>query len=324
MHSQKANKRQVLDELNHVLSKRPSKERIPNDVYGQINVIREKLNTYAEKIHETRGPYGKTTFEIHGILSKLEEVPELMVDFKIDPNTELEYIYRFLTDLERYRNTVYNAVFHPWEGFNHENFSLELKSRVNNFLKELIKQLNHSITSASYIKETVGIQVETLSNLKKAIDILDMAIHSPMPPVGWFDKKNIMQIVSDAKDYQERFSTFLDEKKKLFEQLSESVLEDEQLDQVVEYLFVKNEKLVSVFPEEIRAEILLNQSEIIQSIGDFVAVVNMIPSYTETASQLGIFQLENLEELKRLLMYISLLNKSITPSEQWFDEKKFC
>lgn len=39
--------------------------------------------------------------------------------------------------------------------------------------------------------------------------------------------------------------------------------------------------------------------------------------------QLGLFQLENLEELKRLLVYISLLNKSITPAAERFDESRF-
>lgn len=323
MHSQKANKRQVLDELNHVLNKQTLKKRIPNELYGQINVIREKLNTYAEKIHEKREPYGKTVFEIHGILSKLEEVPELMVNFNISPSTELEYIYRLLTDLERYRDTVYNADFCPWEGFNDENFSLELKSHVKIFLTELVNQVNNTIESASNVEGTIGLQVKTLDNLKKAIDILDMAIHSPMPPASWFDKKNIIQIIADAKDYQESFTSFLDEKKKLLEKVKESLLDEEQLEQVYEYLFVANEKLVSVIPEEKRVEILLNQSEIIRSVCDFDTVVERIPSYTKIALQLGISQLNNLEELKRLLVYISLLNKTITPSEEWFDKNRF-
>ncbi|MDG0789957.1 hypothetical protein OMP38_03135 [Cohnella ginsengisoli] len=199
MHSQKANKRQVLDELNHVLNKQPSKNRVPNEVYGQINVIREKLNTYAEKIHEIREPYEKTVFEVHGILSKLEEVPELMVDFNIAPNTELESIYRLLTDLERYRNSVYKSDFHPWEGFNDESYSLELKSKVKIFLTDLSKQIGNILKLASNIEETVGLKVNTLTDLKKTIAVLDMAIHSPMPPIAWFDKNNITQVIADAK-----------------------------------------------------------------------------------------------------------------------------
>jgi len=323
MHSQKANKRQVLDELNHVLNKQALKKRLPNELYGQINVIREKLNTYVEKIHEIREPYGKSAFEIHGILSKLDEVPELMVNFNLSPNTELEYIYRLLTDLERYRHTVYNTDFRPWEGFNHESFSLELKSRVKIFLSDLVKQLNKTVESVSNVERTIGIRVETLNNLKKAISILDMAIHSPMPPAGWFNKKNIMQIIADAKDYQESFTSFLDEKRKLLEVVKESFLYEEQLEQVYEYLFVTNEKLVSVIPEDKRAEILLNQSETLRSIGNFVAVVEEISIYTETALQLGIHRLDNLEELKHLLVYVSLLANTITPTEEWFDRKAF-
>ncbi|MGC5776650.1 DUF4011 domain-containing protein [Paenibacillus pabuli] len=323
MHSQKANKRQVLDELNRVINKQPSKIRIPNDVYGQINVIREKLNMYAEKIHLTREPYGKTVFEVHGTLAKLEDIPELMVDFNIAPDTEIESIYRLLTDLERYRNSVYNADFHPWEGFNDESFSLELKSRINIYLSQLSIQLKNTVRAASSVEETLGIRVVTLNDLKKAIEILAMALLSPVPPVGWFDKTNITQIITDARNYQESFSSFLVDKSKLMEQVRESALEEVDLEQVYNHLFVENEELVSLIPKGKRAEVLLNQSEIISSITAFVANIDKFRSYTEIAFRLGIFQLENLEELKRLLVYISLLSKSIIPTEEWFDGKRF-
>ncbi|GAA3409725.1 DUF4011 domain-containing protein [Paenibacillus hodogayensis] len=323
MHSQKANKRQVLDELSHVINIEPSKKRIPNNVYGQINVIREKLNTYAEKMHLTREPYGKTVFEVHGTLGMLEDIPEIMVDFNIAPETELESIYRLLTDLERYRASVYNADFHPWEGFNDENFSLELKSRVKNYLTELLEDLNNTIRVGSTIDETVGIKATTLKELEQAIEILDMAIHSPMPPAGWFDKKNITQIIADAKSYQESFSYFLDYKRELLEKVTENVLEDEKLEQVYNHLFVESETLVSVIPEGKRAEVLLSQSEIIRSIEDFNATTDKISIYAETALQLGLLQLDNLEDLNGLLVYISLISKSVTPSAEWFDKERF-
>lgn len=323
MHSQKANKRQVLDELNHVINKQSSNKRISKDVYGQINVIREKLNTYTEKIHLSREPYGKTAFEVHGILSKLEDVPELMVGFNIAPDTELESIYRIMTDLERYRNSVYNSDFHPWEGFNDESFSLELKSRVKTFLAELAKQIKSTANVISKTEETVGIRSVTLADLKKTMEILDMAIHSPLPPAGWFDKKNISQIISDARNYQDSFSSFLDDKRTMLEQVSEGVLEVRQLKQVYNYLFIQNENLVSILPQGQRSEILLKQSGIISSIDDFVTTVNKISTYKETAFHLGINQLNNLEELNRILLYISLLNSSITPVEEWFEEKRF-
>ncbi|MFC6648898.1 AAA domain-containing protein [Paenibacillus rhizoplanae] len=135
MHSQKANKRQVLDEINHVLNVQGSNKKISKEVYGQINIIREKLNTYSEKVHLTREPYDMTVYEIHGILSRLQTVPEFTVDFNISPTTELESIYRLLADLERYRASVYKSDFHPWEGYNDESFSLEIKSKVKTFLE---------------------------------------------------------------------------------------------------------------------------------------------------------------------------------------------
>lgn len=323
MHSQKANKRQVLDELNHVINKQTSNKRVSNEVYSQINVIREKLNTYSEKIHIVREPYDKTVFEVHGLLSKLENIPELMVDFQIKPMTELESIYRLLSDLERYRASVYQTDFHPWEGFNDESYSLELKSKVKIFLTELTKQLNNTKKIAFDIVNATGLQIETLKELKTAISILDMAMHSPMPPIGWFDKGNIAQIILDAKKYQDSFSSFLDEKRKLVQVVDEKILE-EQLIILYQELFVEKEKLISIIPESKRVELLItNKSGLINEISYFLEVLPQITDYLEIANDLGISQLENIADLKILLSYISLLNKKITPTSDWFGEGNF-
>lgn len=323
MHSQKANKRQVLDELNHVLNKQTSNKRVTNEAYSQINVIREKLNTYSEKIHLVREPYGKTVFEVHGLLAKLENIPELMVDFQIKPTTELESIYRLLTDLERYRASVYQTDFHPWEGFNDESFSLELKSKVKIFLTELTKQLNNTKNTASDIENATGLKIGTLNELKTTISILDMAMLSPMPPFVWFDKGNISQIILDAKKYQDSFSSFLDEKRQLVQVVNENILEEE-LANLYNELFVENEKLISMIPESKRVELLVTKkSGILNEIEYFMEALSQIPDYLEIANSLGIYQLENTEDLKILLSYISILNKKITPTADWFDEGKF-
>lgn len=322
MHSQKANKRQVLDELNHVLNTPMSNKKIPREVYSQINVIREKLNTYSERIHLAREPYGKTVYEVHGLLSKLENTPELSVDFNINPTTDLELIYRLLGDLERYRLSVFQIDQHPWEAYNDESYSLEIKSKVKKFLIEMANNLVNTSKVATDIELSTGLKITTLNELKKAINILDMAKLSPMPPKGWFDKENISQIIIDAKNYQERFSTYLDEKKWLITNVKENIIEEEQLQNFYNELYIKNDTFISMIPESKRVELLLTKSELINNIEKNLLTISKISPYAEIATSLGMTELENVKDLKQLLCYITLLNQSVTPTEVWFDERQ--
>lgn len=319
MHSQKANKRQVLDEINHVLNIQGSNRKISKEVYGEINVIREKLNTYSEKVHLAREPHDMTVYEIHGILSKLQNVPELTMDFNISPTTDLESIYKLLADLERYRASVYKSEFHPWEGYNDESFSLEIKSKVKKFLEKMKNQLEYTTEAVSNIQSFTGLQISTLDELKRATNILDMAKHSPMPPVGWFDKGNISQIIIDAKNYQERFSTFLDEKKELTTKVNEDILEESRLQDFYNELYIENEQFISMIPETKLNELLLTQSTLINGIEDILPILSNASNYAEIASSLGLHKLGNAKELKQLLSYLSLLNQSVTPTEVWFN-----
>jgi superfamily I DNA and/or RNA helicase/very-short-patch-repair endonuclease len=323
MHSQKANKRQVLDELNHVLNKQKSNKKIPKEVYSQINVIREKLNTYVDIVHLSREPYGRTVYEVHGTLAKQENIPELMVNFNIEPTTELESIYRLLSDLERYRDSVYQSDFQPWEGFNDENYSLELKSQVKAYLTELSKQFGNTKKVATEIEAATKLKVTSLNELKTAINILDMVMQSPMPPIGWFDKKSIVQIITDAKNYQESFSNFLDEKKQLIQEVNENIL-NEQLPRIYKELFTDNEKFITMLPESLLLELLIfNKSGLLIGIGNFLKNLEEISGFKGIAMDLGIPQLENLADLKQLSLYVSLLILNIKPTAEWFNESKF-
>ncbi|MFD2880428.1 hypothetical protein ACFTAO_37985 [Paenibacillus rhizoplanae] len=74
--------------------------------------------------------------------------------------------------------------------------------------------MEYTTEVVSNIQSFIGLKISTLDELKKATNILDMAKHSPMPPVGWFDKGNISLIIIDAKKIIKRdFQHFLMRKK---------------------------------------------------------------------------------------------------------------
>ncbi|MFC6648899.1 hypothetical protein [Paenibacillus rhizoplanae] len=151
---------------------------------------------------------------------------------------------------------------------------------------------------------------------------MDMAKHSPMPPVGWFDKGNISLIIIDAKNYQERFSTFLDEKKELTAKVNENILEESRLQELYNELYIENEQFISKIPDTKLNELLLTKSVLINGIEDILVILAKAPNYAEKAASLGIHELENAKELNQLLSYLNLLNQGVAPTEGWFDENQ--
>lgn len=325
MHSQKANKRQVLDELNQVLHKRSSTRKVSTEIYNQVNQITHKLNAYSGQIHLIREPYRKTVYEMHGILASLEEVPELMVQFHwhLD-DTSLESIYALLTDLERYGSSMYRNGFHPWEGFRPESYSLELKSNVKAFLNTLWEQLSKMSQTAAGIKSATGLKVDTLQEFQQAVHILDMALDSPLPPSSWFDINNLEQIKNDVNKYSNSFTMFLEDRTKLQQVMDEGIL-TLPLSELYEELFVQNDALITLIPEAFRVELLIDNRS--QWLLDFDLFMNRVTSITaelsDVAGLLGMDRTDHISDLQQLLSYISLLNRRVVPTEEWFDLDSF-
>ncbi|QDT15066.1 DUF4011 domain-containing protein [Alienimonas californiensis] len=70
-HSDKANRRDVVEELGRCLNL-PA-ERYPDaaDELSELRRRRDRLNRYVRALHEPRGPLGRSAFEVHGRLAEL-------------------------------------------------------------------------------------------------------------------------------------------------------------------------------------------------------------------------------------------------------------
>ena len=75
LHSHKANKRNVLNQLSKVLDLSQKKVTLTDEVYQKLNVLQadtDKLNAYAEQVYEKIEPLGKSIYEVNGIIANLD------------------------------------------------------------------------------------------------------------------------------------------------------------------------------------------------------------------------------------------------------------
>ena len=95
LHSYKANKRNVLDQLDRVLSLADERHTVAEQAYQKLERLqadKEQLNEYCKNIFTPIKPLGKTFFEVNGIIANLSDADDVVFSFEnIENVTDEEY-----------------------------------------------------------------------------------------------------------------------------------------------------------------------------------------------------------------------------------------
>lgn len=320
LHSHKANKRSVLDAFNDVINKLPERKQINGELYSQINTLRDQLNTYAEQLHKIRQPIGKSVYEVHGLLAKLDGIPELLFDFEIENDIDLGSITNLLTELERFRNQTILVDATPiWKGFIQHVYSLELASKVESLLQRHITHVGELQKIAQIQEHTFGLGSESVEQLRKNHIILEAAKYSPNPPRHWFRHNSIHLIIQQAKEYQEKMCTFLDEKKTLFQTFSEGILEL-SLSKIAEGLFVKSRDLFTTFGSKDPIVLINDRSHVKEELEKGFQSLSIIRDLHDIQEQFGLPRLATIIDAKHLSVFMSVLAENPKPTKIWFQD----
>ena len=98
LHSHKANKRNVLDQLGKVLDLSQKKVTLTDEAYQKLNVLqadKDKLNDYAEQVYEIIEPLGKSIYEVNGIIANLDSYDDYIFAISDIRNVTKEQYNKF-------------------------------------------------------------------------------------------------------------------------------------------------------------------------------------------------------------------------------------
>lgn len=320
LHSHKANKRSILDSFQQVMDKHSNHNQIKNELYSNINYLREQLNTYSEKLHQIRNPFGKSVYEIHGILAKLDGIEELLFDFDINESTNLEYILNLLNELERYRNKMVLVEHSPiWKGFNRQVYSLELASNMSSLLQELLKSINEISQSVKNSQQKLGLKSETIDDIRKNQTMIEMAKYSPNPPKHWFKQKAIQTTIQEARKYQEKMSTFLEEKRTLSQSFYPDILES-GLSDINDRLFEQSKDLFELFGTKDPIMLVQERDFIEETIKQGRYSLQTIGDLKSVGDEFGLPLMKKIEDVNLLSVFMEAILKRPLPTKHWFND----
>ncbi|HUU88645.1 MAG TPA: DUF3320 domain-containing protein, partial [Candidatus Glassbacteria bacterium] len=206
LHSNKANKREVVAELKKSLDEQLVPKKIPSiDEFERLKDQRDKLTEYVTLLHKKHAILEKTPYEVLGYLSSLEKVPFIPVKLSDIQNlntVRISELLELMTTLKSVWKVVDEPDF-PWYGFLGNNFDMEICSDLSKSLDTLllsIKKLQSEITQYS---QNLGLSpVSAFNQIDWLLKIGTIPLESLKPEVNWVMNPKLDLIIDEAKNHQ--------------------------------------------------------------------------------------------------------------------------
>lgn len=216
LHSHKANKKAVLEQLRKALNLARKKAQLSDEAYMKLEELyrdKEKLNQYAEQIFEKVKPLNMTIYQVNGILAELDDYPDVIFNIADIRNTSSEQYHRYLSALKDFKNIIgkmsedFNS--NPWRGSIVPVVTNELRHDVSARFPTLASNLSKCASQANDIFSSVYLTFDcSYENLKKAIDLFAVAKKSPGIPYSWISESNISSLFNEISVYEKKMSDF--------------------------------------------------------------------------------------------------------------------
>lgn len=193
LHSHKANKKDVLAQLDHSLQLARNGAKMSDEAYQNLHRLqsdKEKLNEYVTQIHTVIKPLNKTIYEVHGMLANLELYDDVIFSIDNIEKISAEQFNRYQFLLESFVSTIgkmsgeYSN--NPWYGANISTINNELRHDIGAKLGALQPKLLRYSDDINRIFNVLHINKESShATLKNIVHVLDVAKVSPVIPTDW-------------------------------------------------------------------------------------------------------------------------------------------
>jgi very-short-patch-repair endonuclease len=186
VHSTKANKRAVMQELKTALDaslQRPQGVPVSGD---RLKRVRAQLTDYAAAVHTSFGRLGISPFEGFGRLGAVLDAPKLPFGSSIDDITteDLEEIDRRLADLAAHAAVVGDVRSHPWRDTRATFYGEASLDTIEDLVRAAAVEAADVARIAAHAERTFGLPpISSFADVDVAGRIADVSVRSPGAPL---------------------------------------------------------------------------------------------------------------------------------------------
>lgn len=332
LHSHKANKKEVIEEINKTLQL--DRVKLHEEVLYQLDVLQEqkkRLNQYAKELHTECSPLNQSIYEINGRLAKLYMRPDVEFELSGVERKTNEELHQYIYALEEYEKALdkFSCALeeHPLYGSTVESTSHEFRQEMDQKLEELLPKMRQISQVINMVMEEYDIHTEySIEGVHRLIQVFDLAMQAPNVSKEWLYEEKLEQCIETAKLHHGIQQEYC----RLQEALDLVFLVDYENIAVEEAITILNES-IGLVKERLNPQYFSTNNEIIQSMVEIMEILKQekrkfqelhitLDSLQEI---LGITASTTIGELNALIKLLELLEYNPKPTALWFDTVKW-
>lgn len=217
LHSHKANKKAVLEQLRTSLDLAHKKSEISDEASIALNTLyqdKQKLNAYANELFEVVSPLNMSIYQVNGELASLKNYEDIIFSIPNVRDTSREKFNRYYSVLDAYKNSIgrmtENYDTNPWRGSTVPYVTNELRHDINAKFSLLSNKLIEHNKTIKNMFNTLDLNFDSsYSNIEICRKLLDVAKDSPTIPTNWIYNADVDQLIEETSKYEELSSQYL-------------------------------------------------------------------------------------------------------------------
>jgi hypothetical protein len=213
LHSQKANKREVVGELNRCLTEHLQElKALTEEELDRLVNRRNQLNTYVESLHKPRTSINLTAFQLLSNISKLEEIPFIPTDYPHFKSLDQGKLLELEDTVRKLSNTwtvIEEGESFPWTGCMEDNYTPETRSNWVHLLDSTLKTLEDMIDDSSVYSQALGLSIpNTIRDYELLQTLSNIISASPRPPKNWFKEADLDKIQAQTNEFEKQWNNY--------------------------------------------------------------------------------------------------------------------
>ena len=323
LHSQKANKREVVAELNRALNEHlKPRARLSEEELERLKERRDLLNSYVKALHVERPPLGLSAFELLGRLARLEDTPFIPSGYprlKSLTSQKLRELEKLIADLSNVWKIVLDEGS-PWRGCREESFTSETRSRWATLLDQILEAVEELERVRDY-SEMLGLRIpRTLREFEELEEISILVSRSPRPPRAWLEAGGLRELEEEAKKRLKEYAEYWSSRERLEKLYSQGIfrLPRGTADEV-ERRWAGVKELLSPKTRDIelarlREELIPYSEALPRWVEDWRSLAEKIAGILS----LGV-KFDSIERIRRVAELIEICEAEKRPEAEWLD-----
>ncbi len=208
LHSYKANKKNVLEQLSKVLDLTQKKVTLSDEAYQKLDMLqadKDKLNDYANQVYTVIEPLEKSIYEANGIVANLATYEDFIFSIDDIRNVTKAQYNKFTYLISQFVNTIgqlsddYKS--NPWKDSNLSVVSNEFRHDVTARMDTLLPKIKAMDCEVAQIFAELHLDMShTLNNINAIIKLLDCVNTATPIPYEWILTDKIQTLYNEVEE----------------------------------------------------------------------------------------------------------------------------